>query len=101
MSTSPPIACSLAPDHFVRRTAWIARLNAWALRHARRDGSTLHLTYNPRAAAELRELVRQEQACCGFLRFDLEETADAIHLSITAPPEAGEAAEVLFGHFSA
>jgi hypothetical protein len=101
MSSSPPIACSLAPDHFVHRTDWIARLNARALRHRRRDGSTLHLAYDPRAAAELRELVRREQACCGFLRFDLEETADAIRLTIIAPPEAGEAVEVLFGHFSA
>jgi hypothetical protein len=84
----------------VRRADWIARLNVWALRHRRRDGSTLHLTYDPSAAAELRQLIRREQACCGFLRFEMEEAADVIRLTITAPPEAGEAAEGLFACFS-
>jgi hypothetical protein len=103
MSTSEraPIACSLAPGHFAQRADWIARLNAWALRDHRRDGLSLHLTYDQRAVGELRELVRREQACCGFLRFDMEETAEAVRLTITAPPHAGKAAEALLAYFTA
>ena len=44
---------------------------------------------------------RREQACCGFLRFDVRENAAAIRLTITAPPEAQSAADELFAHFVA
>jgi hypothetical protein len=100
-SDTTPIACSLAPGRFADRVAWIARLNARALRDHRRDGSTLHLTYDRCAAAELREFVRRERSCCGFLRFDIDETADAIRLAIAAPPEARGAADELFAYFVA
>jgi hypothetical protein len=52
------------------------------------------------AAADVLEFVRREQACCGFLRFDVRESADTVHLTITAPPEAESAAEDLFAHFA-
>jgi hypothetical protein len=100
-SDTTPIACSLAPGRLADRVEWIARLNARALRDHRRDGSTLYLTYDRIAAADVRELVRRERSCCGFLRFDLVETAEAVCLTITAPPEAGEAAEALLAYFAA
>jgi hypothetical protein len=34
--------------------------------------------------------------CCGFLRSDVRVRADAVHLTITAPPEARRAADDLF-----
>jgi hypothetical protein len=61
----------------------------------------LQLTYDRCAAADAHELVLREQACCGFLRFDVPESADAVHLTITAPPEAQCAADDLFAHFVA
>jgi hypothetical protein len=96
---SEPIACKLGPGDFKDRVGWIRELSAKSLRGHRRDGLTLELTYDSGAAADVRELVRREQACCGFLRFDLRESADAVHLTITAPPEAQGAAADLFALF--
>jgi hypothetical protein len=61
----------------------------------------LGLTYDRCAAAAVHEFVRREQACCGFLRFDVRESADAVRLTITAPPEARSSADDLLAHFVA
>jgi small multidrug resistance family-3 protein len=98
-TTTVPIACTLIPDAFMDRVGWIKELTATSLREHRRDGLALHLIYDPGAAAQVRELVRQERECCGFLRFDLREDADTVRLTIIAPPEAREAAGELFDHF--
>ena len=45
-------------------------------------------------------MVRKEGACCAFLDFDLHENAQGIHLSITAPENARDAANDLFAHFA-
>jgi hypothetical protein len=100
-SEFPPIACALGLGDFKDRIGWIRELSARALRSHRRDGLMLELTYDPSAAADVHDLVRREQACCGFLRFDVRESADAVHLTITAPPEAQSAADELFAHFVA
>ncbi|MBC9175991.1 hypothetical protein [Pseudoroseomonas ludipueritiae] len=65
--------------------AWIHELITRSLCDYRRDGLTLHLVYDAEAAPQVRELVRREQACCGFLTFSLRETADTVHLTIIAP----------------
>jgi hypothetical protein len=98
---SGPIACTLGPGDFKDRVGWIRELSAKSLRSHRRDGLVLELTYDRSAAADVHEFVRREQACCGFLRFDVRESADAVHLTITAPPEAESAADDLFAHFVA
>jgi hypothetical protein len=56
------------------------------LREARQDGLTLSLTYVPSAAERVRELVRKEQACCGFMHFNLRESESGIHLSSAKQP---------------
>ena len=84
-----------------RLVGWIRDLSAKSLRSHHRDGPVLELTYDRPAAADVHEFVRREQACCGFLRFDVRESADAVHLTITAPPEAQSAADELFAHFVA
>jgi hypothetical protein len=94
-----PIACTLIPEAYRDRVAWIGKLTATSLRSHRRDDLVLHLTYDPGAAVMVRELVRRERGCCGFLRFDMQEDADAVHLTIVAPPEARDAADELFDHF--
>jgi hypothetical protein len=101
MTEAPPIACTLAPGEFKDRLAWIGALTRDALRgHERRD-LVLDLRYAPEAAERVREMVRNEQACCSFLTFDLREAPDEIRLTITAPESAREAADMLFEQFVA
>jgi hypothetical protein len=101
VTEAPPIACALTPGAFEERIAWIAALTRDALRsHERRD-LVLDLRYAPEAAERVREMVRNEQACCSFLAFDLREQPDEIQLVITAPEAAREAADMLFEHFVA
>lgn len=95
-----PIACTLGLGDFKTRIAWIRDLNRRALRSHARDGLTLRLTYDACAVDGVRELVRRETSCCGFLRFDMREAADAVHLVITAPEEARVAAETMFEQFA-
>ena len=47
----------------------------------------LHATarYAPQAVQQVAELIRQEQACCAFLTFEMHEAPDAVTLTITAP----------------
>ena len=52
------------------------------------------------ACPDCGEMVRKEQACCAFLRFDLRGDARGTYLTITAPEGAGETANELFGHFA-
>ena len=96
---SGPIACTLGPGDFKDRVGWIRELSAKSLRSHHRNALMLELTYDRCAAADVHDLARREQACCGFLRFDVRESADAVHLTITAPPEAQGAADELFAHF--
>ena len=95
-----PIACTLGMGDFKMRLAWIHAFNKRALRSHARDGLALRLTYAADAADDVRELVRRETACCGFLRFDVREEDDAVHLVITAPEEARIAAETMFTQFA-
>jgi hypothetical protein len=94
-----PLACTLAPGAYRDRMAWIRDLTTRSLRDHRRDGLALHLTYDAEAAERVREFVQRERACCGFLAFDLRQDADAARLTVTAPEEAREAADLLFEQF--
>ena len=100
-SESPPIACTLGAGDFTDRMGWIRELSAKSLRSHRREGLMLKLTYDKCAASDVQEFVRRERACCGFLRFDVRDSIDAVHLTITAPPEAESIANDLFDHFAA
>ena len=95
-----PIACTLTQVDFKERLQWIRNIASESLRDARREPSALHLTYDVSAAAQVREMVRKEEACCAFLHFDLREDVRGVHLSITAPEDAREAANDLFAHFA-
>lgn len=99
MIEAPPIACTLNASEYKDRLAWIGSLTHDSLRgHERRD-LVLDLRYAPEAALRVREMVRNEQACCSFLTFDLREASHEIRLIITAPEAAREAADVLFQQF--
>ena len=94
------IACTLTPGDFRERVNWIRNLARESLRNVRRVPLALHLTYAADAAGRVREMVREEEACCAFLRFDLREDAGGIHLTVAAPEEARDAANELFAHFA-
>lgn len=98
-ASSAPIACTLTPGARADRVRWIAQLNHAHLRSHHRHGPVLELNYASTAAAQVRRLVREERACCAFLRFDLTEEATGVRLSIEAPPEAWEAMALLFEPF--
>lgn len=94
------IACTLQADDFKSRAAWIRGIAERHLTKSMRSPLTLYLVYGPEAADDVREMVRKEQECCAFLRFDLSVANDAVHLLITAPEAAREAADMLFDHFA-
>lgn len=96
---SAPIACTLTPGEYKARLAWITELAREALlSHERRD-LELELVYAADAAQRVREMVQKEQDCCAFLSFDLDERPGEIRLTITAPENAREAADLLLGQF--
>ncbi|CCV05764.1 conserved hypothetical protein [Mesorhizobium metallidurans STM 2683] len=101
IAVAPPIACTLDRGSFKDRIAWIAALNARSLTSSRRSDLALTLEYGPASLDDIRELVRGEQACCAFLDFDLDERADKLILTITAPEIARDAADMLFEQFEA
>ncbi|WP_141494048.1 hypothetical protein [Rhizobium sp. S9] len=95
-----PIACTLDANAFKARTEFIRTLTSRHLRQATRTGLRLNLAYAPEALAEVRELVRMEQACCAFLTFGLTHDAAGVFVTITAPQAAAAAADDLFTHFA-
>lgn len=97
----PPIACTLDAGNLKERLDWIGKLNARALLGSQRGDLSLILDYAPEAIGDVREMVAGEQACCAFLAFAIDERADLVRLTITAPETAREAAEALFEPFSA
>jgi hypothetical protein len=96
-----PIACTLAPGAFKDRLTWIAALNQDALRSYERQDLVLELVYSLEAREHVHEMLRNEQACCAFLAFELHEVGNEIRLTITAPETAREAANTLFDQFLA
>jgi hypothetical protein len=95
----PPVACTLAAGDYTARIAWIADLNAAALRTHRRDDLWLELTYALDARDRVREMIRREQACCAFLTFELCEAREGVRLTIVAPERARDAADGVFAPF--
>jgi hypothetical protein len=97
--TSLPIACTLSPGDLQERLALIRALTAEALVGHDRNGLVLTLRYAPDAVERVRAMVASEQRCCTFLRFEVEEQPDAVHVTITAPENARDAADDLFEQF--
>ena len=94
-----PIACTLDLHAMGPRLAEIRGLTREHLRSHRVEGRTLRLKYDAAAAEPLARIVELERACCAFLDFELNASADAIELSITAPNQEGTGAQRLFAQF--
>jgi hypothetical protein len=100
-TNSQPIACTLTGARLQDRIDWIGRLARDALRTHERDDLTLRLRYAPDAAESVRRMVAEEQICCAFLGFELQEGPDELLLTINAPEVARDAADEVFTHFTA
>ena len=98
---SLPIACTLTPGDLRERLGLIRALAADALLGHDRNGLVLTLRYSPEAVERVRAMVVREQRCCAFLAFDVREDPDVLRVTITAPENAGDAADELFGQFTA
>ena len=96
-----PIACTLTAGDLRERLGTIQTLTREALLDYRRDGLTLALRYAPNALERVRTMVAGEQHCCAFLTFEVREQPDAVHVTITAPENARDAADELFAQFVA
>jgi hypothetical protein len=96
-----PIACTLTPGDLRERLDAIQTLTREALLGYERDGLKLALRYAPDAIERVRAMVTGEQHCCAFLEFEVLEQSDAVHVTITAPQNARDAADELFKHFIA
>lgn len=96
---SLPIACTLTPGELQERLALIRGLTAEALLGHDRNGLRLALRYAPEAVVRVRAMVASEQHCCAFLNFQVQEQPDAVHVTVTAPESARDAADELFEQF--
>ena len=96
----PPIACSLSAGDYKERLAWLGDLARNGLRESSRDDLTLTLSYGPSMGERVATMVRQEQACCAFLRFEVQDTPDGIRVVITAPEPARGIVDELFAQFA-
>ncbi|WP_265519064.1 hypothetical protein [Nitratireductor luteus] len=99
ISQAEPIACTLGAGEFGKRLDWIAELNRAALLDVQRKGVRLILAYRQEHANRVREMVRQEQKCCGFLGFDLREDDGRVTLVVKAPVSAADALDAIFEPF--
>lgn len=93
------IACTLDTGEHRERMGWIAGLNRSALQSARREGVHLILTYTGESREDIREMIRREQECCPFLRFELDEHEKGLTLAISAPGVGEDALDGLFAPF--
>jgi hypothetical protein len=89
------------PRRLRERLCAIQTLTREALLGYERNGFKLALRYAPDAIERVRAMVTGEQHCCAFLEFEVREQSDAVHVTITAPQNARDAAAELFEQFIA
>jgi hypothetical protein len=91
MDTPQPLACTLeGPDLVERIEAW-REVAALATTRRVEDGRVVALyPKDPRILVRLRELIAAEAECCAFLRFDVDETPDAIVTELRLPDELAD-----------
>lgn len=95
----PVVACSLGSADYQARRQRFADLNRQFLLGKLQYDLSLELTYSSNAAPELRDLLRLEEECCPFLRFQFEPSPNSIKLSITVPESARDSADALLEPF--
>jgi hypothetical protein len=93
-----PIACTLEasamPD---RLSAWRAVLDRARTRSTTADGARRVEFGDDLDVGNLAELVAAEQRCCAFFSFAITVDSRGIGLEVTAPDDAAEVVDSLFG----
>jgi hypothetical protein len=86
----PPIACTLSPAGYRRRTGALAALAATALRSREAITGGQRLVFADTAGTErdLRAAIAAEEQCCAFLEMHLSRTSQGLVIDITGPPDA-------------
>ena len=80
--------CTLDDRELAERLRAIAHLLDQAMIDCHRNAGGIVLSFHGSAAAAVRDVVRRERECCGFLDFTLEETDDqTIRLVVRSRPE--------------
>ena len=89
-SVDAPIACTLTPGEYRRRTSELAALATGALRSREQtpDGERLYFTDGEDTERELRAVIAAESSCCAFLRINLQRAEDGLVLDIAGPQDA-------------
>jgi hypothetical protein len=62
------------------------------------SGVTARLPYSEACERELRALAAAEAECCPFLDIEVRRDEHELHLTVSAPPEARDIIESMFGH---
>ena len=83
-----PVACTLTGSSYQERLNWIAQLIRDGLRSYRRRDLVLDLHFDHAVADRVREMVRREEECCAFLRFEVIE-ADRESTTDRSPRRSG------------
>jgi hypothetical protein len=85
-----PVACTLIPNEYRRRTDDLAALAARGLRSREQTAHGERLTFEEREETEreLRAVIEAEASCCAFLRMDLQRGDDGLVLEIAGPQDA-------------
>jgi hypothetical protein len=93
-----PIACTLTPDDYRRRTDELTALTAHSLRAREQLDGGHRLVFSDSDQIEqlLRAAIAAEARCCPFLQMELTRTADGLVLDITGPQDAQGAIAELF-----
>lgn len=94
-----PLACTLEREALTPRLAEMRAFTTANLLSHEFAGGVVRLRYRREAAPQLRRIVELEQVFCAFLHFEVNETPSDVHLTITAPSQAGETAGWLFAQF--
>lgn len=96
-----PMACSLTASYMEARLHELRSFGETSLLDSSADAQGVRLRFRggPAVAARLREVIAAEEECCPFLSFELEEGRDEIVLTIRAPEEGRQIADLLAASF--
>ena len=86
-----PLACSLDDAELLDRIeAWREVVQRATSRAVEGDRVVAVYPNDAQLLGRLRELIAAEAECCSFLRFNLEETSDAILTKLRLPEELSD-----------
>jgi hypothetical protein len=93
-----PIACTLPPDQWRDRSAFIAGLAGDALIAQEQIAGGVRSRFRdaPDVERRLRELAAAEASCCAFLSLEIDRRDGELWLDVTGAPEARPMIEEMF-----